>query len=267
MQALGVLAPARHRDDPTRAVGPAAAGAAAAADRSAGTVRGPWSRSSARSRRATSAGRRTARRRCRRARPAVTLGRGSDPPRTRTDASDPCRRHEPRSPSRPTRRTSSVLVRSSFDSSRPTSRTRAPIAAKWLTAARPSPEVGPVTSTVRPASDVRPRSSQPYRRRRTSKPTRLKLGRTSSSRPPSTRSRASMSSSRDASSGCAADAPRPTSIMTRTQPEAYSSATRRVTFGRTVVGAVWARMTPPITSAPPASWSGPSVSPNRRRPG
>ncbi len=62
--------------------------------------------------------------------------------------------------------TSSSRVCANRPSSRPTSTSRAPIAASPSAAARPSPEVGPVMTTVRPASDHEAGSSQSNRRRR-----------------------------------------------------------------------------------------------------
>ena len=87
---------------------------------------------------------------------------------------------------------SSDLVRSSRPPSLPTSTRRAPMRAKEPAAARPSPDVGPVMTTVRPAIDSDSAGSQENRRERSANPNRVKLGTTSSSARPSGMARKSI---------------------------------------------------------------------------
>ena len=97
----------------------------------------------------------TSRRRCRPGRPAGSHARGSRPPRRGPTRESSDRRRRSRWPDRPTRRRARASVRSSLAGSRPTSSTRAPIAAKWLTAARPSPG-GRSGHQDRPTGERRP---------------------------------------------------------------------------------------------------------------
>ena len=161
------------RDHPRTFASRAAAGAA---PKPARTARRPSSRNSPRCRPDRSSAPGRSLRRCRSGRRAAIRWRGS-----RDRATDRRATHvgdHDREPVLAMRRTSSSRTASSFPAARPTRITRAPSAASSSAASRPSPEVGPVTSTVRPSHRPGSGIAQPHSRRRTSNPTREKLATT-----------------------------------------------------------------------------------------
>ena len=166
--------PARgHEHHPRIVTTRAPAGAA----RSSAAARARAGSSSARGPAETRCGSAASRRRCARARRGARRRAPSTKRRTSSRSETSQRSTATCAPG--TSASSSALTRSPFWTSRTTSRTSAPRRARPSAVAYPSPDVAPVTATVRPASAPGAGSAgQPGNLRRTAGPIRLKPGAT-----------------------------------------------------------------------------------------